>query len=213
MSEFKIGDRVRIVREFESPQLKSVYDGMTGTIEAIFPTCTYKYFVRLDEGGHATAFYEVEHLKKYPVIVITTDGVTTTGYATRARLLDVAITMANMQTIETYVIDDGNLNLVIDEICADNRAKIVEPMTEDAEGEFLMEKLTTVQAASADKVGNLVAFEGTVTKVEYDANGVLGAIHVDDGSGEVVIFLDGYINCSDACGKDAQGYHDLSWVK
>ena len=143
----------------------------------------------------------------------TADGVTTTGYATRARLLDVAITMANMQTIETYVIDDGNLNLVIDEICADNRAKIVEPMTEDAEGEFLMEKLTTVQAASADKVGNLVAFEGTVTKVEYDANGVLGAIHVDDGSGEVVIFLDGYINCSDACEKDEQGYHDLSWVK
>ena len=79
MSEFKKGDRVRIVREFESPQLKSVYDGMTGTIEAIFPTCTYKYFVRLDEGGYATVFFEVEHLKKYPVIVITTDGVTTTA--------------------------------------------------------------------------------------------------------------------------------------
>ena len=143
----------------------------------------------------------------------TADGVTTTGYATRARLLDVAITMANMQTIETYVIDDGNLNLVIDEICADNRAKIVEPMTEDAEGKFLMEKLTTAEAASPEKVGNLVAFEGTVTKVEYDANGVLGAIHVDDGSGEVVIFLDGYINCSETCDKDEQGYHDLSWVK
>ena len=79
MSEFKKGDRVRIVREFESPHLKSVYDGMTGTIEDIFPTCTYKYFVRLDDGGYATVFYEVEHLKKYPVIVITTDGVTTTA--------------------------------------------------------------------------------------------------------------------------------------
>ncbi|MBR0508055.1 MAG: CehA/McbA family metallohydrolase [Clostridia bacterium] len=143
----------------------------------------------------------------------TADGVTTIGYATRARLLDVTITMANMQTIETYVIDDGNLNLVIDGICAENRATLVEPMTPDAEGDFFMEKLTTAEAASPDKVGNLVAFEGTVTKVEYDANGVLGAVHVDDGSGEVVIFLDGYINCSDACEKDAQGYHDLSWVK
>ena len=132
----------------------------------------------------------------------TADGVTTTGYATRARLLEVAITMANMQTIETYEIDDGVLNMVIDEICAQNTEKYVVP-----------EKLTTAQAAAPDKVGNLVAFTGMVTKVEYDANGVLGTIHVDDGSGEVLVFLDGYINCSDGCEKDAQGYHDLSWVK
>lgn len=143
----------------------------------------------------------------------TADGVTTTGYATRARLLDVAITMANMQTIETYEIDDGNLNIVIDNFCEDNRANVVEPMEDGAAGPFLMENLSTAQAAGADKVGNLVGFEGTVTKVEYDANGVLGAIHVNDGSGEVVIFLDGYINCDDACDKDEQGYHDLSWVK
>ncbi|MBQ1632166.1 MAG: dockerin type I repeat-containing protein, partial [Clostridia bacterium] len=123
-------------------------------------------------------------------------------YATRARLLEVAITMANMQTIETYEIDDGVLNMVIDEICAQNTEKYVVP-----------EKLTTAQAAAPDKVGNLVAFTGMVTKVEYDANGVLGTIHVDDGSGEVLVFLDGYINCSDGCEKDAQGYHDLSWVK
>ena len=132
----------------------------------------------------------------------TADGVVTKGYATRARLLEVDITMANMQTIETYVIDDGNLNLVIDEICAENAEAYVVP-----------ERLTTAEAASPDKVGNFVGFMGTVTKVEYDANGVLGAIHVDDGSGEVVIFLDGYINCSDECEKDEQGYHDLSWVK
>jgi hypothetical protein len=128
--------------------------------------------------------------------------VITKGYATRARLLEVDITMANMQTIETYVIDDGNLNLVIDEICAENAEAYVVP-----------ERLTTAEAASPDKVGNFVGFMGTVTKVEYDANGVLGAIHVDDGTGEVVIFLDGYINCSDECEKDEQGYHDLSWVK
>lgn len=143
----------------------------------------------------------------------TMDGVTTTGYATRARLLDVAITMANMQTIETYVIDDGNLNLVIDEICAENRAKVVEPLTDNATGKFLMETVSTAEAASPDKVGNLVEFSGRVTKVEFDANGVLGAIHVDDGSGEVVIFLDGYIDCDENCAKDEQGYHDLSWVK
>lgn len=132
----------------------------------------------------------------------TADGVTTIGYATRARLLEVAITMANMQTIETYVIDDGVLNIELDKICADNAEKYVVP-----------EKLTTAQAAASDKVGNLVAFVGKVTKVEFDANGVLGAIHVDDGSGEVLIFVDGYINCSDDCEKDEQGYHDLSWVK
>ena len=141
------------------------------------------------------------------------DGVKTTGYATRARLLDVDITMANMQTIETYVIDDGNLNLVIDGICEENRGMYVEPMEDGAEGEYLMETLTTGEAASPDKVGNLVAFAGTVTKVEYDANGVMGAIHVDDGSGEVVIFLDGYIDCDEGCEKDEQGYHDLSWVE
>ena len=132
----------------------------------------------------------------------TMDGVTTIGYATRARLLDVAITMANMQTIETYVIDDGNLNLVIDGICADNAKQYVVP-----------EMLSTAEAASPEKVGNLVGFMGEVTKVEYDANGVLGAIHVDDGSGEVLIFLDGYINCNDDCIFGEDGYHDLSWVK
>ena len=131
----------------------------------------------------------------------TADGVTTTGYATRARLLEVDITMANMQTIETYVIDDGNLNLVIDEICAEN-----------AENYVIPETLTTAEAASMDKVGNFVSFTGKVTKVENDANGVLGAIHVDDGTGEVLIFLDGYINCNDGCTVGADGYHDLSWV-
>lgn len=132
----------------------------------------------------------------------TADGVTTKGYATRARLLEVAIEMANKQTIETYVIDDGNLNLVIDEICAENIEQYVIP-----------EVVSTAVAASPEKVGNLVGFVGTVTKVEYDANGVLGAIHVDDGSGEVVIFLDGYINCGDDCELGEDGYHDLSWVK
>ena len=132
----------------------------------------------------------------------TADGVTTVGYATRARLLDVAITMANMQTIETYVIDDGNLNTVIDGICAQNAEQYVVPET-----------LSTAGAANPSKVGNLVSFTGRVTKVEYDANGVLGAIHVDDGTGEVVIFLDGYINtdASENIGED--GYYDLSWVK
>ncbi len=132
----------------------------------------------------------------------TMDGVTTTGYATRARLLDVDIKMANMQTIETYVIDDGNLNIVIDEISAQNTEQYVIPET-----------LTTAQAAAPDKVGNLVSFTGRVTKVEYDANGVLGAIHVDDGTGEVVIFLDGYINTDATENIGEDGYYDLSWVK
>ena len=79
MSEFKVGDRVRVVREFETPILKSPQDGQTGTIEHIYPHNIYKYFVRFDKSGLYTNVYEVEHLKKYPVIVITTDGVTTTA--------------------------------------------------------------------------------------------------------------------------------------
>ena len=142
------------------------------------------------------------------------DGELLSGYAIRAKLLDVDITMANMQTIETYVIDDGRLNEAIDELCEGNRYAIVEPERDSASyADYLCEFVSTATAASPDKVGNLVAFVGKVTKVEYDANGVLGAIHVDDGSGEVVIFLDGYINCSDDCETDEQGYHDLSWVK
>lgn len=132
----------------------------------------------------------------------TADGVTTTGYATYARLLEVEINMANKQTVETYEVFDDGLNVVIDEICAENAEQYVVP-----------EKLTTAQAAAADKVGNFVEFEGTVTGVEFDANGVLGAIHVDDGSGEVVIFLDGYINSSGTFEADEQGYYDLSWVE
>ena len=142
----------------------------------------------------------------------TADGVTTTGYATRARLLDVTITMKNKQTIDTYVIDGTALDAVIDEFSAQNRAADIEPVG-DAAGTFLMEELSTAEAASPDKVGNLVSFHGKVTAIELDANGVLGAVHVDDGSGEVVIFLDGYINCDDGCEKDEQGYHDLSWIK
>ena len=132
----------------------------------------------------------------------TMDGVTTIGYATRARLLDVDITMANMQTIETYFIDDGNLNVVIDGICAENAETFVIP-----------EVLTTAEAAAPEKVGNLVEFAGKVTKIENDANGVLGVIHVNDGSGEVLVFLDGYINCDDGCTPGEDGYHDLSWIK
>ena len=42
---------------------------------------------------------------------------------------------------------------------------------------------------------------------------MLGVIHVDDGSGEVLVFLDGYINSTGTFEKDEQGYYDLSAVK
>ena len=142
----------------------------------------------------------------------TADGETTVGYATRARLLDVTITTKNKQTVDPYVIDDSALNAVVDEVCAENRLTIVEP-TDNEAGVFLLENVTTAEAASSERVGSLVSFGGRVIETEFDANGVLGAIRVDDGSGEVVVFLDGYINCDDACQKDEQGYHDLSWVR
>ena len=132
----------------------------------------------------------------------TEDGVTTTGYATRARLTEVEIVMADMQTIETFTVDESALDSVIDGICAENRRQYVIPET-----------IATGQASSPEMIGNLVAFAGRITGIEYDANGVVGAIRVDDGTGEATVFLDGYINCSDNCFMDEQGYHNLSWIK
>jgi hypothetical protein len=121
--------------------------------------------------------------------------------------------MANKQTIETYVIDESALNEVIDEISTENREAFIEPMDGNTNGSFLMSSLFTAEAAGADVVGNLVSFIGKVTKIENDENGVLGVIHVDDGSGEVLVFLDGYIDCDDGCTPGADGYHDLSAVQ
>ena len=143
------------------------------------------------------------------------DGELVSGYAIRAKLLDVDITMANMQTIETYVIDDSRLNEYLDEQCGKwNRYAIVEPEPDSiAFADYICEFVSTATAASPEKVGNLVEFTGRVTKIENDANGVLGVIHVNDGSGEVLVFLDGYINCDDGCTPGEDGYHDLSWIK
>ena len=142
------------------------------------------------------------------------DGELLSGYAIRAELLDVDITMANKQTISTYVIDDGRLNEYLDELCEGNRFAIVEPEPDSVSyADYLCEFVSTATAASSEKVGNLVAFAGKVTKIENDANGVLGVLHVDDGSGEVLVFFDGYINCDDGCTPGADGYHDLSAIK
>ncbi|MBR3129337.1 MAG: hypothetical protein IKF65_02295, partial [Clostridia bacterium] len=120
----------------------------------------------------------------------------------------------NMQTIETYVIDDSRLNEYLDELCEGNRYAIVEPEPDSiAFADYICEFVSTATAASPEKVGNLVEFAGKVTKIENDANGVLGVIHVNDGSGEVLVFFDGYINCDDGCTPGEDGYHDLSWIK
>ena len=77
MSKFKVGDRVRIVKSFTCTP--SPMDGKIGTLTGIstIPNSSYPYLVTLDDGGTDCA-HQIEHLK-YPVIVITTDGVTTTA--------------------------------------------------------------------------------------------------------------------------------------
>ena len=83
-----------------------------------------------------------------------------------------------------------------------------------AEGETrLLKVLLPGQTMSRSYVGDLVRTYGKVTKVEYDNNGVIGAIHVSYSGGTAIVFLDGYINCDDNCTLGADGYHDLSWVK
>lgn len=149
------------------------------------------------------------------------DGVKYTGYAARAALLDVAITMANKQTVETYTIDDSKLNEVLHEVAQENMPKIEtkgETTGQNLGEQDLMEIVTTESSMSKNNVGNLVEIYGKIVKVEYDANGVVGVLHVNDGSGVAKVFLDGYIDCdcgfatrnADGCTKGADGYHDLS---
>lgn len=137
-----------------------------------------------------------------------------TGYAARAALLDVSITMANMQTVETYTIDDTRLNEVLHEVAQENKAAIEtvgENVGKNMGAEDLMEIVTTGSSMSKNNVGNLVEIYGKVVKVEYDANGVVGVLHVNDGSGVAKVFIDGYIDCDcEDCTKGEDGYHDLS---
>lgn len=140
-------------------------------------------------------------------------GVVTTGYATHAKLLDVEITLANKQTIETYVIDDTRMNVVLDAVSAANKAAIVEAAAGVSCDTDLLAVTTCAGAMASRNIGNLVEIYGKVTKVEYDENGVIGTIYVKDSSGTAIVFLDGYIGCDCAdCTKDDAGYHDLSAI-
>lgn len=138
----------------------------------------------------------------------------TLSYAERAELEAVAITVASSkQDVDQYVIDDSALNAKLDVLSAANRIAYVEPNGDVSDTDALIiDKVTTKQAASKAYVGNLVEFTGKVTAVEYDSNGVIGAIKVSDGSGTVIVFIDGYIDCDENCVKDQYGYHDLSAI-
>lgn len=138
----------------------------------------------------------------------------TLDYAERADLMDQEIILANKQTISTYKVDTTRLQARLDEVAADNMTTFIEPDKADfATGytnvyDYYMKIVSCGKLAEKIYTGNLVEISGEVTKVEYDANGVMGAIHVNDGTGTAVIFLDGYIYCDDGC----TGYHDLSFV-
>lgn len=63
MSDIKVGDRVRVVREY--PDEASVYDGKAGTVQAIDGT-TYPYNVLVDGEGYPEWMHEVEPLSAPP---------------------------------------------------------------------------------------------------------------------------------------------------
>lgn len=88
MSKIKVGDRVKIVREFSpySTSYVNPYDGELGVVTELRSSAEFPYRVRLDNGVE-DIFNEVARVKKvcakttgkYPTIVITTDGKTTTA--------------------------------------------------------------------------------------------------------------------------------------
>lgn len=77
MSKIKIGDRVRIVREYpkDSPiPQRTIYNGTTATLERFRNHTLFPYGVRLKNGAYITV-NQIEPLRQtQPVIVITTDG-------------------------------------------------------------------------------------------------------------------------------------------
>ena len=82
MGEIKVGDRVRIVKEFWGG-IESSNDGKTGTVVNVTDNLVYPYLVKPDGWQHPTRngilCQEVEPLvpEKQPVIIITSDGKTT----------------------------------------------------------------------------------------------------------------------------------------
>ncbi|MDO4543937.1 MAG: CehA/McbA family metallohydrolase [Clostridia bacterium] len=153
----------------------------------------------------------------------------TLPYAERVELIDIDFTLADRQTIDTYSVDTTRLQAELDTICAEVKNTLVEPVAsaenmeilEDGsvqypnQDSYLMDVVTCARAMSSAKLGGLVEIYGKVTKVEYDDNGVLGAIYVNDGSGTAIVFLDGYIDCDcENCARaDGADYHDLSAVQ
>lgn len=79
MSKFKVGDRVRVIHEYPRGILGSVCDGDTGVLISIHPDPHYAfpYMVRFHD-EYICSVAEIELIQQ-PVIVITTDGKTTTA--------------------------------------------------------------------------------------------------------------------------------------
>ena len=82
MGNIKVGDRVRIVKEYWGG-IESSNDGKTGTVVKVTDNLVYPFFVKPDGWHHHTLdgilCQEVEPLvpEKQPVIIITSDGKTT----------------------------------------------------------------------------------------------------------------------------------------
>lgn len=78
--KYKVGDRVRVVKDFGSGIDPFHRKGKLATILDFFNDPDYPFIVRVDGEFVNILVNEVEHVKKkHPVIVITTDGKTTTA--------------------------------------------------------------------------------------------------------------------------------------
>lgn len=78
--QFKVGDRVRIVKDFASGEDPYKRIGKLATILNLIGYPDYLFIVRVDGEPEAIIVNEVELVKTmYPVVVITADGKTTTA--------------------------------------------------------------------------------------------------------------------------------------
>ena len=108
--QFKVGDRVRVVTEYPGI-IKGNRCGKTGTIMYLDEySSPFPYYVRLDGEDNPDRWIlvnEVEHIKKkHPVIVITSDGKTTTATMREGKKV-IKTATATCSDKDTFDYDEG----------------------------------------------------------------------------------------------------------
>lgn len=102
---YKVGDRVRFVADYHDGE-PSIRDGKTGTLKALRRDESYPYGIELDdERGYLLWCHKVAHIKP-PVIVITSDGKTTTAVKRQGKTV-LATAQATCSSKDEFDADEG----------------------------------------------------------------------------------------------------------